>query len=550
MIKRIIAAALVTVVLSARLCSQSTIFTIYGDQSHDFFGSAVADAGDVDHDGVHDFIAGAPLHGKTERGFVRVYSGLTGAVLWQFNGQAAVDWFGYAVSSAGDLDHDDHADVVIGAPRELSGTSIGAVRVYSGKDGSLLWLERGADGDPQGRFGYGVAGVGDVDNDGTDDFAAGAPTSDVFGPSAGYVKVFSGADGSELWTWHGGDQDFLGASVSGIGDVSGDGVPDVLAGAPVDVPARSGYAQVFSGADGSVVYTLPGTGVENWFGRSVSGGHDVNLDGVNDFVVSAFQPGGVWGYAVVYSGMDGSVLWTVSGDPKNEYGTSACTAADVNGDGYADFMVGEPRGFDNPNLSTGAVHVYSGKDGSLFLSRYGCWDTPNAGMGWSVSGLVDVNGDGLNDMLMGSPFESWFPQINQGALRVIGGTCCPSFWLNYGEGWPGTLGTPAITLGFDPDICTQVPVLITNSSGSDTLGLILIGGFEDKLPTVWDGSILLRPMVAASLWMRARGERIQFTVPCDQTLRGATVFAQCMEIDTGASKGVSFSRGLKAVLGD
>ncbi|MFO0985157.1 MAG: integrin alpha [Planctomycetota bacterium] len=153
--QKLLRAASIVLAAGSLAQAQPTLFTIFGDEGNDFFGSAVADAGDVDGDGVHDFVVGAPLHGKTARGYVRVYSGANGSVLAQWNGEAVVDWFGFAVSGAGDVNHDGHADLLVGAPKEANGTSIGTVRLFSGKDGSTLFEIDGATGDPQGDwFGY------------------------------------------------------------------------------------------------------------------------------------------------------------------------------------------------------------------------------------------------------------------------------------------------------------------------------------------------------------------------------------------------------------
>ncbi|MFO0985155.1 MAG: integrin alpha [Planctomycetota bacterium] len=189
-------------------------------------------------------------------------------------------------------------------------------------------------------------------------------------------------------------------------------------------------------------------------------------------------------------------------------------------------------------------------DGTPVFSRLGCRDTPDGGLGWSVASLGDLNGDGLGELVFGSPFESWFPQINQGAVRVIGGTCCPSAWLNYGDGWPGTFGVPELLLRDDPDLCTEVNVVVGNSSRADSVGLILIGAIEADTPTALDGTIWLRPLVTTVVPLRARGDRLTLSVPCDPAARGAVALAQCLQLDAGASKGVAFSRGLKAVLGD
>ena len=97
-----------------------------GDQ----YGFSIADAGDTNRDGVHDILVGAPGNGA---GHVDLYSGRTGALLHRFVGSSAGDAFGWSVSSAGDVDHDHHADVLIGAPQAFGAVGPGYATIYSGR---------------------------------------------------------------------------------------------------------------------------------------------------------------------------------------------------------------------------------------------------------------------------------------------------------------------------------------------------------------------------------------------------------------------------------
>jgi hypothetical protein len=139
-------------------------------------------------------------------------------------------------------------------------------------------------------FGASVRGVGDVNNDGFDDLIVGANRDDNNGPSSGSARVFSGADGSILYTFNGdsaGDQ--LGGSVSGAGDVNNDGFADFIVGAFGDDNngSASGSARVFSGVDGAILYAFNGDSQGDQFGISVSGAGDVNNDGFDDLIVGA-----------------------------------------------------------------------------------------------------------------------------------------------------------------------------------------------------------------------------------------------------------------------
>ena len=378
--------------------------------------------GDVNGDGVPDFIVGAyqddPVGGGTDAGSAYVFSGADGSLLYQVTGDNPGDLFGISGIMAGDVNGDGRADFMVGAPFDDpagGGTDAGSAYVFSGADGSLLYQRTG---DTAGDFfGWSVSGAGDVNGDGKADFIVGAYLDDPAGggTDAGSAYVFSGADGSLLYHVTGdtaGDQ--FGISVSGAGDVNGDGVPEFIVGARRDDPAggepNAGSAYVFSGSDGSLLYQVTGDTIFGEFGSSVSGAGDVNEDGKADFIVGAFQddpPGGGTnaGSAYVFSGADGSLLYRVTGDTANDnFGFAVSGAGDVNEDGKADFIVGayldDPAG---GGTDSGSAYVFSGSDGSLLYQRTG--DTVGDRFGISVSGAGDANGDGRADFIVGADYD-------------------------------------------------------------------------------------------------------------------------------------------------
>lgn len=308
------------------------------------------------------------------------------------------DAAGTSVSGIGDINGDFCSDVVVGMPGgDLGVVDSGTVRVYSGLDGSILFT---FDGDlTLDSLGSSVSGAGDVNNDGVNDVIAGAPGVDTNGIDSGMARVYSGTTGVVLYTVNGlvaGDS--FGSSVSGAGDVNNDGFADFIVGSPNSDPNgnQSGSATVFSGIDGSVLYTFIGDSADDQCGSSVSDAGDVNDDGSADVIVGI--PGANAnqfidsGRVRVFSGADGSTLLERGGDATNDrLGSSVAGAGDIDEDDFDDFMAGSP--------AADSVRVYSGVDGSTIHNLTG---TSNSSFGASVSNAGDVNADGINDVIVGA----------------------------------------------------------------------------------------------------------------------------------------------------
>ncbi len=206
------------------------------------FGHAVGGAGDVNRDGFDDVIVG-DYTDLGETGSATVFSGQDGRALHTLQGDAAEDRFGWSVSGAGDVDNDGFDDVIVGAVSALTGR--GSAKVFSGRTGMPLFIFNGElSGD---FFGESVGAAGDVNSDGHADLIVGAAFDDVDAIDDGSVSVLSGRDGTPLYTFNGDSgSDLFGWAVSGAGDVNGDGISDLLVGAPTDFGAGDGYARVFA----------------------------------------------------------------------------------------------------------------------------------------------------------------------------------------------------------------------------------------------------------------------------------------------------------------
>lgn len=462
-------------------------YTFFGDHFSDRFGQSVSGVGDVNGDGVDDFIVGAPgsLSGSSF-GFARVFSGIDGAVLHTFYADSLGDNFGASVSGAGDVNGDGFHDMIIGAQNASDfGQNSGSARVVSGGNFATLYTFHGDSAFDI--FGFGVSGVGDVDGDGFDDVMVGAPADDNNGINSGSAKVFSGVDGSILYSLNGdaaGDR--FGTSVSGAGDLNGDGCDDFMVGSPLDDTngVNTGKTQVFSGLDGTIIFTLFGDPPGGAFGFLSCAG-DVNNDGVDDFIVSAPTDdtnGMNSGSAKVFSGDDGSILFSLNGDNAlDRFGSSVSRAGDVNGDGFDDFLVGIPLD-DNNGTSSGSARVYSGIDGSIITTYSG--QVAFSCTGNDVDGLGDINGDGFDDVIVGSKFgDGLIPS----RVHVLFADTLPVLHFETETGLPHFLD-----LEWQPDngdVYSKTGKI--HSSGATPGGVGLIGASLAELDTVLFGYLPL-----------------------------------------------------------
>jgi len=396
-----------------------------------------------------------------------IASGAGGLVI---NGAALNDNSGYSVSAVGDLNGDGLNDLIIGAPigadkaYVVFGTTgngpveLSAVALGSG--GFVINAGASSSGIPN-FTGWSVAGAGDVNGDGIADLVIGAPggstnpghTYVIFGQTGTTpVELSAIAAGSGGFVINGatGQSELDGRSVAGAGDVNGDGLADVILASP-NRNSGTGTSYVVYGKTSTTAVEVSaldagsgGFGIGPFKAYSVSGAGDVNGDGFSDLLVGAQGAGNNGQVLVIFGNSTGTIPnvtsltagggggFVIQGMCMSDYtGVSVANAGDVNGDGLADVIVGATQA-DPYNMSdAGRAFVVFGKTGSeavqlsAVVAGSGGFvingECSNNMLGFTVSSAGDINGDGLSDLLVSSPYAGP-ATLNKGRTYVVFGS--------------------------------------------------------------------------------------------------------------------------------
>ena len=506
-------------------------------------GSAVCRLGDIDLDGAGDFAVGEPNvnAGGPAAGYVRLISGMTGTQLDYFYG-AVNSNLGAAVDGGIDVDGDGYNDVLFGAPLDdYYATDAGLVGAYSPRLHLFPFVWYGINNN--GKIGSSVRGLnGDLDGDGIEDYIVGEPGNDS-------AYVISSAGSKVLFANNGQSGSNFGTSVCRAGDLDGDGLVDYLVGSPEYVDGggnTTGRVTAFAGKDGSKLWSIDGV-ADSKFGKSLAQPGDLDGDGQGDFIVGAPQHldslGNATGCATAISGATQAVLYKAFGDNGNDnFGHDVHGAdGDIDQDGTTDFIAGAPQ---LTGSDVGYARTVSGATGKeLFTFTNHTDSSSKSDYGVAVCG-GDWNNDGRTDVLIGgSNFKS-----GDGIVETW--TTAVAHWNNYGKGWAGTSGVPAFLPLSDPVVGKSLKLNLDNSAGVSTAGILILGFSKDSIPTGKGGTILVTPFDFIPLAIPAGGLTLSGKVPDDPSLYGFELYLQVLELDAGASKGISFTRGLDLFFGN
>jgi hypothetical protein len=248
-------------------------------------------AGDHDGDGRTDLFVGAPAQ---DSGLVYLLSGKDGTVLRTYAPREEGGSFGWYVARLDDLDGDGRADLAVGAPAagNADGARVGGAWVLASASGRELYHWKGTD--RRGGFGGVVAAVRDLDGDGKGEIAVAAPgTEDQTRTIPGELRIYSGATGKELRHWSGSQPgELFGRMVVAAGDLDGDGAEDLAIGAPWhrrETADRVGRVELRSGRSGAVLSELFGDEADCWFGWHIRRAPDPDGRGRPALLISSLR---------------------------------------------------------------------------------------------------------------------------------------------------------------------------------------------------------------------------------------------------------------------
>lgn len=553
------ATALCATALVAQLPAQQATFTFFGDAAGDKLGRAVSAAGDLDGDGWQDVCAGAYLGdapAAADAGYVRAWSGRTGAVLFTVVGDQPGEQLGFSVGPGGDFDGDGTPDLLGGAyGRDVPGLSdAGSVRVISGATGQVLLHLVG--NQSHGHFGFGVGATDDVDLDGRADVLVGAPMENgAVGFDSGLVRVYRGGSAALIRRFEGATPfEEFGRTCVG-GDFDGDGRGDLAVGAwhADQAGPDAGAAYLYSAWSGGLIRLYTGDTPVDFFGISVDNAFDLDADGLDDLIVGSHHddPFGIEsGSARVFSTATGALLHKFDGEvPDMFFGRSVAGLGDVDGDGVPDVEAGTPFLGNATSVNHGLARVYSGATGALLYQLD--QDSPNDLFAFGVDGVGDTDGNGYPDLVIGARDDD-DAGSNAGSVRIYNG--CSGAIENAGAPIPGSGGfVPQIRILGCPRAAAEIRFELDGGLGGAPAALFVAPSLgSTPLPSGDVIGVALPIYFALPIGLGGAGPgagNVSILVPLPPTAAGATFAVQAVISDALAPHGIALSNALRVTIG-
>lgn len=435
-LRGLLAAALLLLPLSA----QGSAFQLDGVQAGEALGSAVAILEDLDGDGWRDFAVGSKLHADPmfgPVGRVSLHSGATLALLWATVGTEVLSEFGSAIDRVEDLDGDGFPDLVVGAPGSMGGD--GRVHVLSGRTGFELWFRDGMGGE---RLGFSVAGLDDQDGDSVPDVVAGGPFHSSGLLNQGIARVLQGTSGFQITQFRGSlVGEVLGFAVRDAGQLAGDSRHEILVGGPFHSPGQSpalGRVVVIEGGTRNFHLDLQGVNAGQQFGSAVEAVSDLTGDGVRDLIIGAPSDDGVFldtGIVYLIDGAQGQIMTSWSGQQSGELlGSTIARLGARNSDTLDEFVLGAPGYDDGGGPAQGRVVVINGSTLTEITELFG--PAPGSCFGDAISRGARLDPDSRDDFLVGAP-GLFIPPTATGAGRVV--AYHSPFWSTQGSTAPANV---------------------------------------------------------------------------------------------------------------
>ena len=426
---------------------------LLGEAQDDHAGYSVSTGGDANGDGYDDVLVGARYAnpGGADSGAAYLqYGPFNGTIDLasadvSFHGEDAEDYAGADVALEGDINADGFNDILIGASgTDEDGAEAGTGYLIHGPAYGTIDLSAAIarfDGNEGERMGARICSAGDMDGDGYDEVLIGATFADPGGLNSGTAYLYYGPLTGTFGAGSA-DAEFIGEEiedyagyVAGAGDMDGDGYADIVIAATYSDAggANSGAAYVMYGPTYGAIdlsaadAKLIGENAGDRAGASISGAGDVDADGYDDILVGAFESdmgGSISGaayllYGPIYGTIDLSAAdTTFVGEDATDYAGFGLAGGDVDGDGYSDLLI------------SGHLHGTGGSGYLFYGPVFGTLDLSHADAEFlgeaaddraAISASAgDMNGDGFDDLLLGS-YNQDEGDVNAGAAYVIYG---------------------------------------------------------------------------------------------------------------------------------